>query len=97
MREVRFNPKVPEEAREFLDYYSGISGEIAESFWRELWGAINHACEFPERHHFDATGLRRAPLERFPVHFLFKVFPEYIRVTVLRHDRRDPRYGSKRR
>lgn len=96
MKEVRFHASVPKEAREILGYYSTVSTSLGDSFWKELWGSIDYACAFPERHHFDATGLRRASLQRFPVHFLFKVFPKYIRITVLRHDRRNPGYGAKR-
>jgi hypothetical protein len=97
VREVRFHVRAPREARELLEYYTSISANLGDEFWQELWEAINAARKFPERHHFDATGLRRAGLKRFPVHFLFKVFAEYIRITVIRHDRRDPRYGAKRR
>jgi len=73
-----------------------VSGKLGDEFWHELCAATANAQRFPERHHFDATGLRRASLKRFPVHLLFRVFPDYIRVTVIRHDQRHPRYGAKR-
>ena len=97
MKEIRFHPKAPSEARELYDYYSSISEDLGNDFWRELLEALENARMHPERHHFDSTGLRRSNLKRFPVHFLFRVFPAYIRITVIRHDRRDPSYGMKRK
>lgn len=97
MRAVVFHPKVPKEARDLLEYYSSVSMELGDGFWRELWETIAHARDYPERHHFDATGLRRGNLKRFPIHFLFRIFPDRIRITVIRHDRRSPGYGSGRR
>jgi hypothetical protein len=35
-------------------------------------------------------------LKRFPIHFLFRTLPEAIRITAVRHDRQNPRYGTRR-
>ena len=97
MREVVYHPKVPKEVRAFLDHYDAISPDLGDSFWSELTDAVEYARNFPERHHFDRTGRRRSNLKRFPIHFLFRVFPDRIRITAVRHDRQDPGYGSARR
>ena len=97
MRTVVYHPKVPSEVRAFLDYYDGISSDLGDSFWKELTEAIEYAREHPERHHFDRTGRRRSNLNRFPVHFLFRLLPETIRIIAVRHDKQDPGYGSERR
>lgn len=96
MMTVVYHPKVPAEVREFLDHYDSISREIGDSFWNELTEAIEYARDFPERHHFDRTGRRRSNLKRFPIHFLFRILPEAIRITAVRHDRQNPRYGTRR-
>lgn len=97
MRTVVYHPKVPAEVQAYLDYYDGISPDLGDAFWRELTEAIHHARDFPERYHFDRTGRRRGNLKRFPIHFLFRIFPDKIRITALRHDRQDPGYGAGRR
>jgi plasmid stabilization system protein ParE len=96
MREVVYHPKVPAEVREFLAHYESISSDLGNALWDELTEAIDYAREFPERHHFDHTGSRRSNLKRFPIHFLFRILPEAIRITAVRHDRQNPRFGTKR-
>ena len=99
MREVVYHPRVPNEARELVEYYDGILTELGIRFWGELIAAIKHAQKHPEMHHFDylGGGLRRSNLKKFPVHFLFRVFPEKIRITVVKHHKRRPTYGIRRK
>jgi len=94
--EVYYHPKVPGEARGLLEHYDRISKNLGDAFWSELTEAIEYARHYPERHHFDRTGRRRANLKRFPVHLLFRLMPDAIRITAIRHDKQDPAYGAKR-
>ena len=41
--------------------------------------------------------LRRANLKRFPYHFLFRVLPDRIRVTAVRHHKQNPQASLQRR
>lgn len=54
------------------------------------------ACDNPS--HFALMGemMRRANLAEFPYHFLHEERPWGIKVTVVRHHRRSPRYGLRR-
>ena len=97
MREVYYHPKAPAEAREIYRFYRDVSEDLAGAFWADLEARIDYARRHPERHHFDRPRLRRANLKRFPIHFLFREFSDYIRVTVVRHDKRHPDFGSGRR
>jgi hypothetical protein len=51
----------------------------------------------PERFHFDPSGWRRANLEKFPYHLLFYEELDGVRIMTLRHDRRNPRFGLRRK
>lgn len=97
MRFVEYHPSTPNDANKLLDHYDLISTDLGDAFWNELLGAIERARQDPELHHFDATGLRRGNLKRFPVHFLFRVKEDSIRVIAIRHNRQKPSFGSKRR
>ena len=96
MRATIYHPSVPKEVRDVVSHYEDISPKLADEFWTELMRAIEYATAYPERHHFDASGRRRSNLKRFPYHFLFRTFPDRIRVTVVRHNRQNPKFGSKR-
>ncbi len=96
MTSVIYHPRVPEEVREILKYYEDISPNLADAFWDELIHSIEKTREHPERNHYDASGRRRCNLKRFPYHFLYRNMPHCIRVTAVRHQRRDPKYGARR-
>lgn len=88
IRAIRYHSRVQEEVREILSFYSKISDQLAEDFWNELSEAADDARQYPECHHFDARGRRRSNLSRFPYHFLFRVSPSLVKVTVTRHHSR---------
>jgi plasmid stabilization system protein ParE len=73
-----------------------ISDELAEDFFREFQGGVLKVAENPRFFHFDASGLRRCNLDRFPYHFLYDLRNGYVRVWVVRHNRRNPGLGLKR-
>ncbi len=95
-RGLRYHERVQEEIIEILGFYSAISEQLADDFWNEFSEAADYARRHPEMHHFDASGRRRSNLSRFPYHFLFRVSPSLIKVTVVRHNSRNPGYGSGR-
>jgi len=94
---VTYHPSVQRDVNRILRYYQDISGRLADEFWNELLEQIGAAAKNPEHFHFAEEGLRRANLQKFPYHFLFHALPGKIRVTVVRHNKRDPRYAVGRR
>jgi plasmid stabilization system protein ParE len=95
---VRFHRKVRNEAAEAQDYYEQEAGpEIAERFLAALLSAVQRAAANPRHCHPLDHRLRRANLKHFPYHFLFEVRDGYIYIIVLRHHKRHPSYGLKRR
>lgn len=96
MRTVRFHPKVQQDIDDALLYYDNISESLADGFWCELQKAFQLIERYPERYHFDKCGLRRFNLKRFPYHLLYLILPDRIRIQVIRHNQRHPRYGRGR-
>ena len=96
MTGVIYHPRVPDEVRDILAYYEDVSASLADAFWDELIRSIGKTREHPEINHYDANGRRRCNLRRFPYHFLYRTMPDGIRITAVRHNRRDPRYGARR-
>jgi plasmid stabilization system protein ParE len=95
---VKFHRLVQQDAWEIMRYYERESGLIlADEFHGAFMDAVHKAGRNPERNHFDASGLRRVSLKRFPHHFLYRVRKEDILILVLRHDKRHLSYGTRRR
>jgi hypothetical protein len=85
------------DALKITDKYLAISERLGTRFWDEVDEALDAIEANPTRHHFDASGLRRTNLRKFPYHVLFEEHLDVIRVLVIRHDHRHPSYGLRRR
>lgn len=96
-REILYHSSIRREIREILEYYGEVSEQLADDFWYELTAAFEYARRFPEHHHFDPSGRRRSNLKRFPYHFLFRSSGTYVKITVVRHNSRNPSYGARRK
>lgn len=94
--EIRYHRRVQTDLNEALGYYAEASDQLGEDFYREFIAGISKVLDNPKISHFDPCGLRRCNLERFPYHFLYDLKLGFIRVWVLRHDRRRPSFGTKR-
>ncbi len=90
---VRFHRRVQFDLNEIQAKYEEVSEALAVDFMAEFEVGLLKAAENPRFFHFDACGLRRCNLERFPYHFLYDVQSDYVRVWVVRHNRRKPSFG----
>ena len=95
---VRYNKFVQRDVNEIRDNYTRESGpERADEFFDELRKAMRLAALDPMRFHTAEGGLRRANLKRFPYHFLYRIRPGYIRISVVKHHKRHPSFGLRRK
>jgi plasmid stabilization system protein ParE len=72
------------------------SPQLADRFFKDLLGTISKALSNPLHFPPIHESLRRANLADFPYHFLYEEKPWGIKVMVVRHHRRNPRYGRQR-
>jgi hypothetical protein len=76
--------------------YDSVSQRLGEEFLAELRATIALAAAKPGRFHLIKHGFHRANLKRFPYHFIFRDLADGIRVTLVRHHRRNPSFGIER-
>ena len=89
-----FHRLVQRDLRIVLRYYEEEAGvELADRFFDELGRLVREIEQNPQKFHLINDEIRRANLERFPYHLLFKCTGEVIRVLVLRHDKQRPEFG----
>jgi plasmid stabilization system protein ParE len=92
------HPKVHSDIDEIMGYYERVATrELADQFYSELRHYMQQAAERPESFAIRERDLRRVNLQRFPFHFLFRVTDEVVRILVVRHHRRRPTVGVRRR
>lgn len=94
---VVYHPAVQKDVSAILRYYDTISPRLGDEFWTELMESIESAAANPKRWRPVDKELRRVNLKRFPYHFLFRMLPDKIRVTAVRHHKQHPSRGIKRR
>ena len=95
---LEFHRQVASDITQIIDYYEEVAGkQLANEFQAELWSAFQTAADSPEAYAVQESGLRRVNLDRFPYHCLFRVVDDRVRILVVRHHRRRPSLGARRR
>jgi plasmid stabilization system protein ParE len=86
------------DVREVLDHYEEVAGRhLADRFYVDLMATNERAVANPRGFPPLDEVFRRANLRDFPYHFLYEEKSWGIKVTVVRHHHRHPRYGLRRR
>lgn len=94
---VGYHAAVQQDVNRVLCRYDAASSRLGDEFWNELQTTVQAAAANPLRFHPYVGDLRRANLNRFPYHVLYRVLPDRIRVTAVRHHRQNPRFALRRR
>ena len=96
---LRFHPKVQNDVNEVLDYYSERSLSAADRFWDDFQRRLTEIAEQPSRFgYIDAKrGLRRVRLRKFPYLVLYYEVSGGVKITCVKHEKRFPLVGLRRR
>lgn len=97
--EIRYHRRVATDISDAENYYLNEGGsELADRFVDELFTAFALAAENPLKAHYDLFARsRRVNLKNFPYHFLYENYGDYILVFLVRHDKRHPTFGLRRK
>lgn len=95
---VEYHPAVEAELGENKQYYeervAGLRGEFIDEFERQVLAL----AATPKRWSVVSENTHRCLMRRFPYVIYFReVGDDVIRITVLRHHRRHPSYGERRK
>jgi plasmid stabilization system protein ParE len=93
---IEYHPAVEQDVADALRRYDAVSQRLGEEFKAELRRVVAVAAAEPGRFHTIKPGFHRANLKRFPYHFVYLELGDGIRVTLVRHHRRDPGFGMDR-
>ena len=91
-----YHPLVQRDLDAIIRYYDDIDPSLSDQFWNEFTAIVAAASNNPGQFHFEKKGRRRANLNRFPYHIVFREMPGRIKVLIIKHHRRNPGLGSRR-
>lgn len=94
---LSFHPLVQKDINLILRHYDSISTKLGDQFFAELNAAFESLLRNPQRGNLLEENLRRLNLASFPYHFLFRVLPDRIRIVIVKHHKRHPSMGTRRR
>jgi len=97
---IGFHPLVQKDFNELLEYYEAKAGaEVADRFETEFQAAIEAIKEAPKHFSFyqKQRRYRRFLLPTFPHLILYRESGTYVRIMVLKHVKRAPSFGLRRR
>lgn len=98
MPELRFHKLIQRDLNKVLEFYTSEGGpKLADRFFEEAESVVERIRKNPTHFHFTTENYRRADLKRFPYHFLFEERLDHWKILILRHHRRHPKHGLKRR
>jgi plasmid stabilization system protein ParE len=99
MLRIILHPEVYSDIDGIMERYERMAiPNLALEFYGELRRFFLEAAKRPETFSTrSGKDIRRVNLERFPYHFLFRVVGDTARILVVRHHRRNPSLGSRRR
>src|SRR3954462_7186011 len=95
---VILHPKVDDDLLDAMGYYEREAvPDVAVEFYQEFRRCADEIVFRPGSFPITASGLRRMNLHRFPFHILFEVLNESeVEIFVVKHDSRDPAFGTDR-
>lgn len=79
------------------NYYEEASPGLGDAFLDEFLAVICGIQQHPQRWALASKGQRMAQFKRFPYKLLYRVEPERIKVFVVRHQKRHPSFGERRK
>ncbi len=98
LKRLILHPKVYSDIDKIMGYYEQVATPgLASDFYAELRQFMAEAVRRPESFSIRERDIRRVNLQRFPYHFLFRIVGDAVRILVVRHHRRHPSLGLRRR
>ncbi len=94
---VTFHPAVRRDLRGILDYYDERTDSAGDRFFAAFDAARQRIKMAPTHFHLLDDFRRRCDLAKFPYHLVFEIEGDEVFITVLRHNKRHPGFGLRRR
>jgi len=94
---VEFHPSTVDDVNEAASYYGRARPGLDAEFRGEIDAVVERISRNPAQFPVVEVQIRRCIVHRFPYSILFRIVdPDCVRILVVRHHRRHPRFGLAR-
>lgn len=95
---IEYHPLTTTDLNKAVAYYNRQKPGLGDELRTEVYASIEKVLAGPTQFSIVSKGIRRCLVHRFPYSVLFRIIsPNTLRVLVLRHHRRHPDFGLRRR
>lgn len=95
---VEYHAQAASDLNSAVAYYNDRRDGLGDALRVEVYSAIDRICLNPSRYGKIDGGARRCFVHRFPYSVLFRTIgDDAVRILVIRHHRRHPGFGMRRR
>jgi toxin ParE1/3/4 len=95
---IDYHPAIAGELEKIRDHYESCSERLGADFIDEFERQVLAIAAMPTRWMVGHGDVRRSLMKRFPYVILFRLISDdWIRVTVIKHEKRHPAFGRNRR
>ncbi len=95
---IDYHPAIAAEIEEIRDYYESCSPGLGAGFIDEFERQVLLIATMPARWMLVREDIRRSLMKRFPYVILFRIVSDdWIRITVIKHEKRHPALGLERK
>lgn len=95
---IEYHPLTASDLNKAVAYYNRQRPGLGDELRTEVYASIERVLASPTQFSVVSRGIRRCLVHRFPYAILFRIMsPDTLRVLVIRHHRRQPGFGLRRR
>lgn len=95
---LEYHPKTASDLNEAVAHYNELRDGLGDVLRDQVYAAVDRISLNPRGFMVVASGVRRCVVHRFPYSVLFRIVgDEAVRILAIRHHRRRPSFGAKRR
>lgn len=95
---VEYHAQTASDLNSAVAHYNERREGLGDALRAEVYAAIDRICLNPDQYRPMEGDVRRCFVHRFPYSILFrKLSDDAVRILVIRHHRRHPGYGMRRR
>jgi plasmid stabilization system protein ParE len=95
---IDYHPAIAGELEEIRDHYESCTERLGAEFIDEFERQVLTIAAMPTRWMLEQGDVRRSLMRRFPYVILFRLISDdWIRITVIKHEKRHPAFGRSRR